>query len=174
MIRLAAAPFALILFAAPLAVLPAPALAGAGVIALLLAAAGLAGGWRAPVTAAACVFLVEYTVAVWARGGPLRPAGAVVVGLALLGLIQAADLVILARRATVEAAVIRAQLGRWLAVGAGALAAVALGMAAATALASAISSAMAPLLAAAAALGVVATAARLLARSGPRAREPGR
>jgi hypothetical protein len=126
------------------------------------------------VTAAACVFLLDYTVAVWARGGPLRPAGAVVVGLALLGLIQAADLAILARRATVDAAVIRAQLGRWLAVGAGALAAGALGMGAATALASVMSSAVAPLLAAAAALGVVATAARLVARSGPGARDTGR
>ncbi len=167
MIRLLAAPFALVLFLAPLLVMPAPPIAAVGALGLLVAAVGLATGWRAAVTSAACVFLIDYTVAVWARGGGLRMAGAAVVGLALLGLLQAADLAIHARSATVEAAVIRVHLGRWLATGAAALATVALGMAAATALASALSSAIAPLLAAGAALGAVATAAHLIARSGP-------
>jgi hypothetical protein len=67
MIRLAAVLFALVLFVVPLLTAAMPAVAAAGLMGLLLAAVGIAGLWRWPVTAAACVFLTDYAAALWCR-----------------------------------------------------------------------------------------------------------
>lgn len=166
MIRLLAAPFPVVLFLAPLLVMPAAPIAAIGALGLLLATVSVLMAWRAGVTAAACVFLANYAMAVWTRGAPVGVVGAAGFGLALLGLLQVADLSGYGRRSTVEPAAVRAHLGRWLAVTAGALGAVALAAPLATALATALPSAVAPLLAAGAALGVVATVAALIAQAG--------
>ena len=164
MIRLLAVPFAAALFGAPLLALPAPALVVTGGIGLLLAAAGLAALWRAPVTVAAGVFLANYTVALAVTRGPVNLPAAAGVGLALLCLLGAADLACRGRDGTVAAAVVRAELATWLGVGAAALGAVVLALILAGSVAPALPPAAAPLVAAAATLGIVSVLAALISR----------
>jgi len=164
MIRLVAAALAIVLFIVPLLMAPEKVVAVIGLAGLLLAAAGIIARWRWPVTGAAGVFLVEYALALWvaevsgsAASGSI--VGAAAFGLAILLLLQSADLALRARHAIVDAAVLRAQLGRWIALGVGGLAAVMLAVVLAGALAPALPPAASPFLAAAGALGIVLTVA---------------
>ena len=87
MIRLPAAAFAVALFWAPLRAAPIPPVAVAGLVGLLLAAAGIATLRRGWTTAAACVFLTDYAGALWIAGGPPHIGGAAGFGLSLLFLL---------------------------------------------------------------------------------------
>ncbi len=166
MIQLLGGACALGLYAAPLAALPTPAVAGAGLLPLLLAVTGLAGRWRRPVTVAACLFVAEYAAVRWLVGGPADVLGAAAVGLGLVVLLEAADLAGRTREAHIGAGVVAAQLARWIGLAALTLAAVVLGSGLAVGLASALPSASAPVLAAAGALGVVLLLAGIVVRAG--------
>jgi len=76
MIRLLAAAFAVVLSAAPVLIMPVPAVAVIALVGLLLATVGVAALWRWPVTAAACVFLADYAASLWVAAGPVNVAGA--------------------------------------------------------------------------------------------------
>ena len=77
MIRLLAAAFAVVLSAAPVLIMPVPAVAVIALVGLLLATVGVAALWQWPVTAAACVFLADYAASLWVAAGPVNVAGAV-------------------------------------------------------------------------------------------------
>jgi hypothetical protein len=172
MIRLGAGAPALALFV--LAVLTAPIrpVALIGLAGLLLAAVGIAAHWRWPVTAGACIFLTDYTAALLTAGGPVSVAGAAGFGLALLLLLQAADLARRVHRATVGAGVVRSQLARWIGLGAATLATTLVIVALAGAFAASVPFAAAPLLAAAGALGAMLALAMGAFRAAAR-RDPG-
>lgn len=159
MIRLASVALAIVLFLGPLLMVRARAVAVIGLVGLLLATAGIIAPWRWPVTGAACVFLVEYAVALWMVEASGSIVGAAAFGLAILLLLQSGDLALRARHAIVDAAVLRGQLGRWIALGGGGLAAVMLAVMAAGAIAPLLPPAASPFLAAAGALGIVLTIA---------------
>jgi hypothetical protein len=159
MMRLAAAGFAGVAFVVPLLTARPQALVVTGLIGLLLAALGIAALWRWPVTAAACVFLVEYAAALWLASTSPSVAGPTVLGLSLLFLLQSVELARSTRRSTVDAAVIRSQILAWIGFGAGTLAATLLLVAATAGLAATIPSTAAPFLAAVGALGVLLTLA---------------
>src|SRR2546422_5871035 len=118
MIRLLAAAFAVVLSAAPVLIMPVPAVAVIALGGLLLATVGVAAFWRWPVTVAACVFLADYAAALWVAAGPVNVAGAAGFGLALLFMLESGDLARRVRRAAVDGAVIRSHLRRWTGVGA--------------------------------------------------------
>jgi hypothetical protein len=166
MMRLLAAASAVTLFVLLLLTTRAPAVAVAGLVGLLLATAAIATLWRWLATAAACAFLVGYATALWIEHRPARIVPALGFGLALLFLLEAVDLACRVRGATVDGGVVRSVLGRWIALGAGALAAAMLAAALATSAAAAVPGAASPLLAAAGALGCVWVLATLVRRAG--------
>lgn len=155
MTRLPASAFAVILFVVPFLTAPIPAVAVTGLIGLLLAAVGIAALWRWPITAAACVFLIDYTAALWVAGASVSVVGAAGFGLSLLFLFQSTELARCVRHATVDAGVVRSQIVRWVGFGAAALAATMLVMALAGPVVASVPFAAAPFAAAAGALGVV-------------------
>jgi hypothetical protein len=152
-IRLPSMLLAGILFVLPVLTAPVRAVAVVGAIGLLLAAVGLAGFWRWPITAAACVFVSQYATALWMRGAPPGIVGAVAFGLALLFLLQSAERGRCARQATVPAGVVRAQIAQGTSFGALALAATTLVAVLADVVGSIVPFAAAPFVAAAGALG---------------------
>jgi hypothetical protein len=155
MIRVAAVAFALVLGGIPPLVAPVkPVALGAG-LGLVLAGVGIAGLWRWPAFAAACVFVIDYAAALSLARGPLGVGGAVAFGLALLLLLAAIELGRGCRRATVDARVFRSQLAAWLGFTTATLGATLLGLSLAGALVASIPFAAAPFLAGLAALGVV-------------------
>ncbi len=159
MMRPAAAGFAVVAFAVPLLTARPRPLLVIGLIGLLLAALGIALLWRWPVTAAACVFLVDYTAGLWLVATGPGVIGPVVFGLSLLLLLQCVALARATRGATVTIAVIRSQSRAWTGFGAGTLAAAMLLVAAAGGLVATIPFTAAPFLAAVGALGVLLTLA---------------
>ena len=155
MIRVPAAAFALVLFVIPCVVAPMKPVAVVGGLGLVLAGVGIGGLWRWPVSAAACVFLIEYAVALSVVRASLRVGGAVAFGLALLLLLESIELGRGLRRATVDSRVIRSQIAAWLGFTTATLGATLLGLTLAGDLAASIPFAAAPFLAGLAALGVV-------------------
>ncbi len=166
MIRLPAAVFAVVLFVVPLLTTPAPAVAVTGLIGLLLAAAAIAALWRWPATAAACVFLVGYAVALSMAKGPVNVVRAAGFGVALLLLLEAVDLARRVNGATADGTVVRSELGWWIGLGLGALVVALLAMPVATSLATTVPPAVSPLVAAAGALGTVLILALVIRRAG--------
>jgi len=159
MSRLLVALFALVLFALPIYALPISPVAATGAAGLVLTAAGIITLRRGLVTAAACVFLAEYTAALWIAGAPVGVGAAVLFGLSLLFLLETADLARRMRSATIGAGVVRSLIARGAGVSLAALAAAMLVGSLAGAAAASIHFAAAPFAAAAAALGVVLAAA---------------
>ena len=155
MIRIPATVFALVLFVIPFVVAPMKPVAVVGGLGLVLAGAGIGGLWRWPVTSAACVFLIEYAVALSVARASLRVGGGVAFGLALLLLLESIELGRGLRRATVDARVIRSQVTAWLGFTTATLGATLLGLTLAGDLAASIPFAAAPFPAGLAALGVV-------------------
>ena len=155
LLRLAGGVLALVLFLLPLHAAPLRGVAVIGGVGLLLAALGVAALWRWPVTAASCVFLTQYAVALWLAGKPVSVVGAVGFGLSLLFLFQCVELGRCVRAAEVDAGVYRSQVGGWMGFGAGMLVAMMLVVALAGAGAASIPFAVAPVVAAVGAVGVV-------------------
>jgi hypothetical protein len=176
--RLLAALVALVLFSLPLYAAPIPPIAALGGAGLVLCAAGLAALRRGLVTAAACAFLAEYAAALWITGAPVSIGAALAFGLALLFLLQIADLARRMRSASIGAGVARSLIARGAGVSLAALATAMLVSSLAGAAAASIHFAAAPFAAAAAALGAVlgaAIAVRSAARGGaarPGAEDP--
>lgn len=166
MIRLAAAVAAVVLLAVPLRVMPIHVVIGPGVVALLLATLGIVTLWRWPVTAAACVFVADYALALAIAGPAVSLLPAACFGLALLGLLHSVELARGARRAAVHRDVARSQGLGWLIFATGTVAAATVAMVVARGLAPALPFTAAPLLAAAGALGVVLALAVALRPSG--------
>jgi xanthosine utilization system XapX-like protein len=166
MMRLLAAASAVALFVLLLLTTPAPAVALAGLVGLLLATVAIVALWRWLATAAACVFLIGYATAVWIESMPVSIGPALGFGLGLLFLLEAVDLACRVRGATVNGGVVRSVLGRWIALGTGTFVAAMLAMALATFFAAAVPAAASPLLAAAGALGSVWVLATLVRRAG--------
>jgi hypothetical protein len=162
MIRVPAVAFALVLFVVPLLAAPIKPVAVMGGLGLLLAALGIAGLWRWPVTAAACVFSIDYAGALWVARASVSLGGAVAFGLALLLLLESIELGRCLRRATVDARVVRAQITAWLGFAVATLAVTLLGLALAGSLVASIPFAAAPFVAGAAALGVVLALAAVI------------
>ncbi len=165
MMRLLAAASALALFGLLRLTTPAPAVAGAGLVGLLLAAVAIAALWRWLATAAACVFLTGYATALWIESAPVNVVPALAFGLVLFFLLESVDLACRARGATIEGGVVPSALGRWLGLGVGAFAAAMVAMALATLVATALPAVASPLLAAAGALGSVWVLAAILRRA---------
>jgi hypothetical protein len=172
MTRLAPAAFAVVAFVVPLLTARSAPVIAAGLFGVLLAAVGIATLWRWPVTAAACVFMTDFAAALWLAGSPLSLVRATAFGLALLLLLESAELARCTRRSMVDVAVLRSQIVGWVAFAAGTLAAAMLVLALAGGLVAAIPVAMAPFIAAAGALGVVLTLAAAM-RGAWRRREAG-
>jgi len=169
MIRIAVAAAAIALAGAPLLVAPEKVVAAAGAVGLVLAGAGLIAPWRWPITASACTFLVEYTLALLIEEAPPNIVAAAAFGVGLLALLQAGDLALRTRRAAVGRAVMWSQLGRGIGLAAGILVAALLAVALAQTLAAALSFAATPFLAAAGALGMMIGLAAVIARAARRA-----
>ena len=169
MIHLVPLAFALAALAVPLLVAPHRAVAGVGLVGVLLVGVGIASFWRWPFTAAAALFLGEHAAALLLAGdaspGLIASAG---LGVAIVLLLQSADLTVRARHAVGGAAVLRAQLIRWLVLGGGGLAGAGLGTGLAVALAPALPAAAAPFLAGAGVLGIVIGVAALAVRAARR------
>ena len=174
MIRLLAVAFASVLFVVLLLTKPMPAVAGAGVLGVLLTLLAVSARWQWPATAAACVFLTNYAAALWMAGGPVNVVGAAGFGLALLLLLQAVDLACRVRGATVDATLILSELGRWIGLGAAALVAVIVTVALANSLATTVPAVVSLLLAAAGAFGAVLILAVVIVRSGTHRRSADR
>ena len=168
MIRLLSAAIAAALAAAPVVIMPEPPVAVTALAGLLLATVAITARWRWPATAAAAVFLVDYTAALWLADARVSIAGAAGFGLGLLYLLQSLDLAGRVHRAAIDTAVIRSHLSRWTGFGAATLGAAGLLVAVASALAAPMPPAVAPILAAAGALGVVAIIAVFVTRAAAR------
>jgi hypothetical protein len=170
MMRLLAALLAAVLFLAPLSIAPGAGVAGIALIGLALAATAVIAlrSWLA--TAAACVFLTGYALALGAAAGPVNVPGAVGFGLALCLLLQSVELARRGRHAAVDPAVVRSQIGGWLGLGGVGLAVAVLALELAGVLAAGVPLAATPFLAAAGALGVVLALAAVMMRV---ARRPG-
>jgi xanthosine utilization system XapX-like protein len=166
MMRLLAAASAGALFVLLCLATPARAVAVVGLVGLLLAAVAIAVLWRWLATAAACVFLVGYAVALWIERRPVDVLPPLGFGLALVLLLEAVDLACRTRGATIHGGVVRAALGRWAVLGAGSLLTVILTMELAARLAGALPAVASPLLAVAGALGSVLVLAALCRRAG--------
>jgi hypothetical protein len=164
MTRLAAAGFAVVALVVPLVTARPQALVLVGLIALLLAAVGIAMLWRWLVTAAACLFLVAYAAALWLAAAAPGPFGPAVFGLSILLMLQCVELARATRGATVDAAAVRSQILTWAGFGAGTLAASMLIVTLGAALVTSIPVAVAPLVAAASALGVLLALAVMATR----------
>lgn len=162
MIRLPAAAVAIVLFVLPLLTAAKQVVAVTGAIGLLLVAVGIAGPWRWPITAAACVFLTNYAAVVWVVGAPVSVAGAVGFGLSLLLLLEFAELSRWLRRAAIDTGVVRSQLVGWAGFGAATLAATMLVMTLSGSLVTRVPVAVAPFLAAVGTLGVMLALAAAL------------
>jgi hypothetical protein len=165
MMRLLVALITVVLFALPLLSASVTPVMAIGLVGVGLAVVGIAILWPWFVTAAACVFLVEYAAALWLAAAPVNIAVALVFGVGLVLLLHAAELARRVRRATVNAAVIYAQIVRWIGFGGGVFATAILAMALAGRLAASMPFVAAPFLAAAGALGVVLALAALLIRA---------
>jgi hypothetical protein len=164
--RLLAAASAVALFVLLRLTTPAPAVAVAGLVGLLLATVAIAALWRWPATAAGCVFLAGYATALWIESMPVNVVPALGFGLALFFLLESVDLACRVRGATSEGGVVHSALGRWIGLGAGAFVAAMLAMALATLFATALPAVASPLLAAAGALGSVWVLAAIIRRAG--------
>jgi hypothetical protein len=173
MIRSLAALCALGLSAGPLLVLAMPIVAIAGALGVLLAAGGIAFNRPGLVSAASLVFLAEYAGATWAAGGPMNAMAATGFGVALVLLIDTADLARRIPRGTGdELAIAQVQIGRWVRLAGGSCLAAAITVFAG-ALASALPAVGTPFLAAGGAVGAVLIAALIISRNAVRARSTG-
>lgn len=166
MIRLLAAASAVALLALLRLTSRAEVVLWVGLLGLALAAVAIAAGWRWAATATAVLFMVGYTLALRLEGRPVEPGVALGFGLALLLLLAAVDLTGRARGATVRGPVLGTTVGRWVALGAGALLAAMLAMELAAAVAGTLPAMALPLLAAAGGLGSVLVVAALFRRAG--------
>jgi hypothetical protein len=155
LMRLPALAFALVLYVVLLRVAPIRPGATLGLAGLALALVGMVTLWRWPVTAAACVFLTGYATSLWLADAPVSVLAATGVGLALLFLLESAELARATRGTAVGAGVVRSQALRGMAFGAATLVTALLVTTGAGALAAVVPSATAPFVAAAGALGVV-------------------
>jgi hypothetical protein len=156
----------LVLVGLPLVASPSWLIAGPGVLAALLIAAGIIALSAPLVTAGIAVSLIEYTLALWIGTRPLDPLTAVALGATLVLLLQVVDFARRFRGARVDPAVVAGQIRYWLRTG---MVGVMLGLAA-TALAMGV---LPPLpaaaylvLATAGALMAVLGLARMLVRTG--------
>ena len=116
----------MVLVGVPIAIAPSTAVAGLGAAALILCWLGIL--LAAPVLVGGMVLaLGEYTLALALAGGPPRLAGAALLGVVLLLLLETADFGRRAHRATLGPGLLAAQLRAWAAAaaltGTGALAA---------------------------------------------------
>ena len=168
MIRLAPAAFAGVAFAVPLLVVQVKAVAGVCLVGLCLAILGIIASWRWAVTGAAGTFLLAYAVALLLAEAPPRMVVSAGLGLAIFLQLQSADLALRAHRAAGDLSVLRVHFTRWLALGGGVLGTAVLGVALAVALVPALPAAAAPFLAGAGALGMVVSAAAIVARAARR------
>jgi len=155
MIRLAAVVSAIVLLVVPLQAMPIHVIVVPGVVALLLAALGIVTLRRWPETAAACLFLVDYALALTVAGPSVSLTAAACFGVALLGLLHSVELARCARGAAVHRDVARSQVLGWVAYTAVTAVIVTVAMVLARGVAPALPFPAAPLLAAAGALGVV-------------------
>jgi hypothetical protein len=162
--RLAVAAFALVLWAIPFAVAPIKPVAAIGAVGLALAAVGIGGLWRGPVTAAACVFLIEYAAALAVARSPVSVGGAIAFGLAVLFLLESVELGRALRGARIEGRAIGSLVGARLALAATALGVTLLGLALAGGFVASIPFAAAPFVAGLAAFGIVLALATLVKR----------
>lgn len=156
---------AAVLFLVPVLQAPETAVAVLGGAGVALAVAGIAGRWPRLVAVAAALFVSGYAVAV---RGPTVPASilpAAGFGLALLLLLQAADLARGARRAVVDPGVVRARTGAWVGLGAATVGATMLGTGVARGLAESVPHEAAPFVAAAGALGILLAMAAIVRQS---------
>ena len=174
MSRLAATALAVVCLVVPLLTAPGSIVAVTGGTGLLLALVGVVTLWRWPLTAAACVFLIDYAVALWLGAAPVSVVRAVGFGFSLFLLLESGELARGARRATVVAGAVRSQVLHWMGFGAATLATTMLVMALAGVVVASIPVAAAPFMAAAGALGVVLALAAMVtrtSRSGRRSHE---
>lgn len=155
MIRLVVAPLAVVLWAIPFTVAPIKPVAFIGALGLALVGVGLGGLWRGPVTAAACVFLIQYAGALAVARAPVNVGGAVAFGLALFFLVESVEVARALRGARVDGRAVRSLIGARLGFAVTTLGATLLGLALAGGLVASIPFAAAPFVAALAALGVV-------------------
>lgn len=163
--RVTVALVAVVLFALPLVSAPETPIAAIGLIGVGLAAVGIATLWPWFVTAAACVFLVEYAAALSLAAAAVNVIIALGFGVGLVVLLHAAELARRVRRAAVDTGVLSAQINRWMGFGGGVFATAILAMALAGGFAASIPAVAAPFLAAAGALGAVVTLAALVTRA---------
>ncbi|HEY7202929.1 MAG TPA: hypothetical protein VIA61_01455 [Methylomirabilota bacterium] len=145
--------------------LTASSVAAAGLAGLLLAAVSILARWRWLAVVAACVDLVVYAVALSIERAAPSPVPALVLGLALVVLLDAVDLSARVRAATVGDGVVRSALVRWIGLGLGAVATATATLAMAGPLAAILPVAASPLLAAAGALASVLIVAALIRRA---------
>lgn len=165
MIGLIAVALAIVLALIPLFAAPAPAVGLGGLAGLVLVMAAVVAGWRWPATVAAWIFLADYAAALAFAAAPLNVMTAVGFGLALLLLLQSVDLACRVRGATWGWRIVLREVGRWIALGIGALGSAALVLALARSLAALLPPSIAPLLAAGGALGAVLIAAAVIVRA---------
>lgn len=173
LVRGTAGASAIVLFGLPAATAPVRPVVALGLVALALAGVGIAGPWRWPTTAAACVFVADYAAALWVAAPPAGVAGGTAFGIALLICLQSVDLGCRLRGAAVDVSVLRSQAAAWLGVGAATAAVVLLARVLAHDLAGSVPFALAPVLAAAGALGVVVAVALAVRGTLRRPAEPG-
>jgi hypothetical protein len=148
-----------------LVALPSPVGVTVGLAGLLPAAVAILARWPLMAVVAACGYLVAYTVALSIGQAALRVAPALTFGLALVVFLEAADLSARVHRATVQGGVVRAALGRWLALGFGVLAVTIVTLTTAGPLARILPQAVSPLVAAAGGLASVLIVAALVRRA---------
>jgi hypothetical protein len=160
------------LFVAAVLSAPVPAVAALATVGLLLAGAGIIGAWPRIVGAAAAVSVTAYAIALGISAAPVRVLAGAGFGVALLLLLQCADLARRTRHARIGADVLRTQAGAWIGLGAGTLGAAMLGMALAQSLAGSLPHSAAAPVAAAAALGIVMAIAALMVRGRRRTVDP--
>jgi hypothetical protein len=162
-VRAVATLLAVLVVGYPLLIATAPPVLFLGAVAITLCALGIL---LAPpiLVAGAVVALAEYTLALWLVGGPPRLAGAVLLGVGLLLLVETADWGRRARRATLGPGVVLSQIRYWAAFGAF-TAALALGVIALATVASGARLPWAPALAAAGAVVALVGLAVALHRS---------
>jgi hypothetical protein len=161
MTRLVTLAAALALCFVPPLTAPLPAVIVASAVGLIVAALGIVTLWRWPITAAACVFLSDYAAALWVTDAAVGVVGAAGVGLALLVMVHSGELARGARRATLDARVVRSQAVRGAALAAATLGTALLVAVVSRVIAGTLPLVFAPLLAAAGALGVVLAIALL-------------
>jgi hypothetical protein len=166
------AAFALALFALTAGTVPVEPVVEVGLVTLLVVATAIVTSWRWPVVTAACLFLANHAMALWATDAPMDVLGATGFGLALLFLLQSAHLGRGFRQASVDGRVVRFHLIRAATLVTITLAATAVGMGFAGSLSAVLPPAAAPALAVAGALGVVTALALALVSAARRGRTP--